>query len=141
MPSSTLTLFDQFTEDLGKKVHNLSTDSLAVALTNTAPNASTGAALADITEISYTNCSSRAITTTSYEHTSGDNPLVIADLTLTASGGNVGPFRYVVLYNDTSTSDKLIGWLDYNSSLTLADGESLVLDFSAVNGILQVNKT
>ena len=60
MPSSTLTLFDQFTEDLGKKVHNLSADSLVVALTDSAPNASTGAALADITEISYTNCSSRA---------------------------------------------------------------------------------
>ncbi len=93
MPSSTLTIFDQFPEDLGKKLHNLSTDSIVVALTNTEPNASTNTALSDITEVSYTNCSSRAITTTSYEQSGGDTPLVLQDLTLTGTGGDVGPFR------------------------------------------------
>lgn len=141
MPSSTLTIFDQFPEDLGKKLHNLSTDAIAVALTNTEPNASTNAALTDITEVSYTNCSSRAITTTSYEQSGGDTPLILQDLTLTCTGGDVGPFRYVVLYNDTSTGDRLIGYLAYSESITLHDTEQLVIDFSAINGILQVNKT
>lgn len=138
---ATLQKFQQFAEDLGKKVHNLSADSLRVALTNTAPNLSTNAVLADITEISYTNCSSRAVTTTSYEHTAGVARLILADLTLTATGGPVGPFRYVVLYNDTPTSpaDALIGSLDYGSSITLADGESFVIDFDGVNGILAVS--
>lgn len=138
---ATLQKFQQFAEDIGKKVHNLSADSLRVALTNTAPNLGTHAVLADISEISYTNCSSRAITTTSYEHTAGVARLILADLTLTATGGNVGPFRYVVLYNDTPTSpaDALIGYLDYGSSITLADGESLVIDFDGTNGILAVS--
>jgi hypothetical protein len=128
--------FNQFVEDLAKKVHNLSTDTLKVALTSVAPVA-TNEVLADLTEISYTNCSSRAVTTTSAEQTSGTLKLILADLTLTATGGSMSAFRYVVLYNDTPTSpaDPLIGWFDYGSSITLATGESLTLDFDNTNGV------
>mgnify|MGYP003490089156 CR=1 FL=1 len=139
MPSSTLTAVDSLVEAIAEKVHNLGSDSLRVALTNSAPRAG-NTVLANITEISYTNCSSRALTVSASSQTSGTYKLVISDLVLTASGGNVGPFRYVVIYNDTATSDELIGWLDYGSSITLADGETLTLDFSAANGILQIAK-
>ena len=46
-----------------------------------------------------------------------------------------------MLYNDdpTSPADPLIGYLDYGADITLADGESLLLDFSAANGILQIS--
>jgi hypothetical protein len=112
---------------------------LVVALTNAsnAPSASADAVLADLTQISYTNLSSRNITTTSYEQTSGTAKLILADLTLTASGGSVAAFRYVVIYNDTPTSpaDPLIGWYDYGSEITLASGESLLIDFDGTNGL------
>jgi hypothetical protein len=130
--------FNQFVEDLAKKVHNLGSDALKIALTNTAPTSS-NAVLADITEISYTNLSSRAITTSSCSQTSGTLKLVLADLVLTASG-SVGPFRYVVLYNDTPTSpaDPLIGYYDYGSSISLANGETFTIDFDNTNGVLQL---
>lgn len=136
---ATLNKHNQFSEDLGKKVHNLSADALRVALTNVAPVAG-NSVLADLTEIAYTNCSARAITTTSYEQTAGLSKLILADLTLTATGGSVGPFRYVEIYNDTPTSpaDPLIGWYDYGSSITLADGESIVIDFDGSNGVFTV---
>lgn len=128
---ATFTKVFQFVEDLAKGVHNLSTGSMKVALTNTAPTTAS-AVLADITEISYTNCSSRAVTVTSCEQTSGTANLILVDLVLTASGGSVGPFRYVVLYNDTPTSpaDPIIGFVDYGSSITLASGETLTIDWA-----------
>lgn len=139
---ATYTKFNQFVEDLHKKVHKFDTagnsgDSLKVALTNSAPTA-TNAVLADITEISYTNLSSRALTVSSSAQTSGTYKLVIADLTLSATG-SVGPFRYVVIYNDTPTSpaDPLICYFDRGSSITLANGDSLVLDFDGTNGLFQ----
>lgn len=127
---ATFNKFNSFVEAVAEKTHNLGSDQMKVALTNTAPVA-TNTVLANITEVSYTNCSSRNVTTASSSQTSGTYTQVLTDLTLTASGGSVGPFRYVVLYNDTATSDELIGWWDYGSSITLADTETLLIDFSA----------
>ena len=134
---ATYVKFQPFVEHLAEKVHNLGSDTLTVALTNTAPNA-TDATLSQITEISYTNCSSRALTTSASSQSSGTYKLVITDLVLTASGGTVGPFRYVVIYNDTAASDQLIAYFDYGSSITLAAGETFTLDFDASNGLLQI---
>lgn len=116
--------------DTAVSTANMKTDQFVVALSNTAPNASTHDELADITEISYTNCSSRNLTISSAATASGIFSLTLADLTLTASGGSVGPFRYIIIYDDTVTGDKLVGFVDRGSSLTLASGESVLLDFT-----------
>ena len=126
--------FNSFVEAIAEKVHNLGSDTLTIALTNTAPVA-TNTQRSDLTEISYTNCSARAITTSSSTQTAGTYKLTLADLTLTATG-TVGPFRYVVIYNDTATNDELIAFDDYGSSITLNNGESFLIDFSAANGVL-----
>lgn len=126
--------FNSFVEAVAEKVHNLGSDVLTVALTNTLP-VNTNTVLANITQISYTNLSSRIITTTSSSQTSGTYKLVLQDLVLTATGA-VGPFRYIVIYNDTATNDELIGWYDYGSSISLATTDTLTLDFDATNGLL-----
>lgn len=140
---ATFNKVNDFVEHLAEKVHNLGSDTIAVALSNTAPGSETtdptgdgNGILANVTEISYTNCSSRVVTTTSSAQTGGTYKLTLTDLTLTASGGPVGPFRYIYLYNDTATNDELIGYYDYGSSITLADGESLTIDFDDGNGAL-----
>lgn len=136
---ATFNKFNSFVEALAEKSHNLGADTLTVALT-AAANApvATNTVLANLTQISYTNCSTRAITTSSSAQSSGTYKLVLTDLVLTASGGTVGPFRYVVIYNDTATSDELIGWYDYGSDITLANGETLTIDFDGTNGLLQI---
>ena len=127
---ATFNKFNCFVENLAEKVHNLGGDQLKVALTNSAPSA-TNTVLADITEITYTYASTRNITTSSSSQTSGTYSLVVSDLTITASGGSVGPCRYAVFYNDTAASDPLIGYYDYGSSITLSDTETLLLDFGS----------
>ena len=134
---ATFNKFNAFVEALAEKVHNLQSDQLKLALTNTAPT-SAGAILTDITEITYTNLSTRNLTVASSAQTSGTYKLTITDLVLTASGGSVGPFRYVVLYNSTTASGNLIGWYDYGSSITLADTETLTVDFDGTNGVLTI---
>lgn len=127
---ATFTKFYSLNEALAEKVHNLGSDQLKVALTNSAPVA-TNTKLSDLTEISYTYCSSRNITTVSSSQTTGNYALVNSDLTLTASGGAIGPFRYIVIFNDTATNKELLAWGDYGSSITVNDGETFTLDFGA----------
>lgn len=129
-----------FVEHLAEGVHNLGSDQLVIALSNTAPGsegtpptgATTACVLANVTQITYTNLSSRNVTTSSSSQSAGTYALVLTDLVLTASGA-VGPFQYVYLYNDTPTSpaDPLIGYWDYGSALSLANGETFTVDFGA----------
>lgn len=133
---ATFNKFDSFVEALAEKVHDLGSDQLSIALTNTVPVA-TDSVLADITEISYTNLSTRDITTVSSSQTSGTYKLVLQDLVLTATG-TVATFRYVVLYNNTAASDNLIGWYDYGQTVTLLDGETFTIDFDGAAGALTI---
>lgn len=134
--------YNVFVEDLAEKVHNLGADTLKVALSNTTPNAGTHTSFTDITEISAGNgytAGGNAASVTSSAQTSGTYKLVLGDpSTWSATGGSIGPFRYAVLYNDTSVSDKLIGWWDYGTAITLADGESFTVDFDPSSGVLTI---
>ena len=121
--------FYSFVEALCEKKHDLSTDVIKVALCNAtnAPTA-TNAVLTDLTTVSTTGLDDITPTIVSSNQTVGVYSLVLADLTMTASS-DVGPFRYVVLYDDTATNKELICWYDYGSEITLHSGESLTLDF------------
>lgn len=132
---ATFNKINAFVSDIGSKIHNFSSDQLTVALTNTAPGAES--ILANLTQISYTNLSSRNITTTLWSQTSGTARLVVADLTLTASGA-VSPFRYIYIYNDTASNKNLIGYYDYGSTITLANGDTFTIDFDQVNGVFTI---
>ena len=133
---ATFTKFYSFTEALAEKKFNLGTDTLKVALTNTAP-ALTNTQLLDITEISYTNLSSRTLTVSSSSQTTGTYKLVLADLVLTASGA-VGPFRYIVIYDDTAANKDLICYYDYGSSTSLVNTQTFTIDFSPSTGVIQI---
>lgn len=139
---ATYTKFNQFTEDVAEKVHNLGSDQLKVALTNTLP-VNTNTVYANLTApLATTNLSGATpfnITTTTSAQTSGTYKLVLTDLVLTATGA-VGPFRYVVVYNDTPTSpaDPLIAWFDYGSSISLVSGDTFTIDFDPSAGFLTI---
>jgi hypothetical protein len=133
---ATFNKFQPFVEAVAEKKHNLGSDQLVAALTNTVP-VNTNAILTDITQVSYTNLSTRNVTTSASAQTSGTYKLTLTDLVLTASG-TVATFRYVVLYNDTATNDDLIAWWDYGSAVTLANGETFTIDFDGSAGVLTI---
>lgn len=132
---ATFTKFESFVEYLAEGVMNLGADTLKIMLTNSAPLV-TNTVKANLTEISpgfgY-SAGGPTVTITSSSQSGGTYSLVGSDVAITAAGGSVGPFRYAVLYDDTPTSpaDPLIAFWDYGSSVTLATGETLTVDFGA----------
>lgn len=143
---ATFNKFQIFVQDLAHGVHDLKTGTshaFKVMLTNTAPVA-TNAVLGDLSEISagngYAAGGASAGTVTGSE-TSGTFKFICgSDPAWTASGGAIGPFRYAVIYNSTPSSPlkPLLGWWDYGSSITLADGETFTVDLDQTAGVLQI---
>jgi hypothetical protein len=125
---------------MAEKVHDLDSDTLKIALSNTTLSAGMTnlAAVTQITASGGYTTGGKQISITSGSQTAGTYKLVLADLVFTASGASMGPFRYVVLYNDTAASDELIGAWDYGSSITLADTETFTIDMSPTNGVLTI---
>ena len=127
--------FRQFVEELAKKAHNLDTDTLRLALTNTAPtNTDTvfdpGSLHPPPAAANGYTTGGNTLTGQDAEQVAGVLTLSANDSVFTATAGGIGPARYVILWNDTHASDGLIGWWDYGSSFTLADGETLTVDFT-----------
>ena len=141
---ATFYKFNSFVEAVMEGKHNFSDaggDTLKIALC-AAANApvATNSVLGNLTEIAYTNLTTsgagdRALTIASSSQTSGTYSLVLNDITLTASGGTVSAFQYIVVYNSSATNSELVGWVDRGSEITLADTQQLLLDFDNVNGL------
>lgn len=128
---ATASTTNQFKEDIAEKVHNLGSDALKIVLSNAAIDAS-DASLSDLTEIAAGNgytAGGNAITVLSSAQSGGTYSLVLNIFTLTASGGSIGPFRYVALIN-SSASNKIVAWFDRGAAMTLANGESYTINSS-----------
>ena len=129
--------FQDYTEQLNKGVHIWGTHTFKVALTNTAPVA---------TQTSFDAVTAHAAPAAANGYTAGGHTLAVTigeaagtttvgvdAVVITATAGGIGPFRYIVVYNDTATSpaDALVMYADYGSSITLADGETFTITFNS----------
>lgn len=128
--------FENFVSDLANKVHDLlgTDDTLEIYLSNAAPSASADNVKADLAEITNENgYAAPQDTANNGTETTGTLTVAATDITITASGGTIGPFQYVVLQNTTPTSplDPLIAWWDHGGAITLQDGESFTVDFGS----------
>lgn len=131
--------FQPFVEHMVEGRVNVGNDPMVIILCNAAPDATDGvySDLADDSEVVNGNgyvTGGLPVGVTSSGQTGGTYTLVLNDLTITASGGSIGPFRYFVLASISSDSPSeryLCGYWDYGSNLTLADGESVTADFGA----------
>lgn len=121
--------FNAFVEAIGRQAHNLNVDTLKILLTNVPPVAK-NAVRADLREIAAGNgyaAGGNVVEETAYKQSGGTARLVGNAVTFQASGGEMAPFRYAVLYNATAANGDLIGWWDYGESITLHDGETFTV--------------
>jgi hypothetical protein len=123
--------FNSAIEKIAEGNIDLDGGTLAMALTNSAPTASTGSTLADITQIANGNgytANGAGVTPASSSHSSGTYTLVFNDITAlwTATGGAMAGFRYIVLHDG---SDLIMYW-DLGSTINLNSGDSLNIDFT-----------
>lgn len=129
--------FEKLSEDVASGVHNFDAagDTLKAYLSNATPNVVTHSIKSNLAEIAMTNEANHGAGGGDVQNSisrSGEVTSVVgSDLLFLASGGTVGPFRYVILYNDTPTipADPLIGYWDYGSEITLSDGQTFLTDF------------
>lgn len=124
--------FLDFVEQLGLSEHQLNTDVIRFALTDVLP-VNTQTVFDPVTNHAapaaangYTTGGDDVLNT--WAETGGTATLSGTDITVTATAGGLGPFRYIVAYNDTNATDKLVVYYDHGTSITLADGESFVID-------------
>lgn len=135
MATSSWNKFQDFSEQLSRGVHDFDAHTFKVALTNTAPVATqTTWNVTDHPAPTAANgyTAGGSATTISISEAAGTTTVQGTQVIFTATTGGIGPFRYVVLYNDTATSpaDAAIAYFDYGSSITLGDTETLTLKFN-----------
>lgn len=129
--------FNVFVSDLAQKVHNLGSDTLKIMLTDVAPVA-TNTVKANITEITAGNgyvAGGMTATLVSDVDTAGVYKLILAQVSLTASGGSVAQFRYAVLYNSTTASGNLIAYFDNGAEINLTNGNTFTVALDQTNGV------
>ena len=129
---ATYNKFQGFVGYLGLATVNLNTDTFNLYLSNATPSASADDVKGDLAEITNQNGYTAPVDIqNTYAEATGTGTMTAVDVTVTASGGTVGPFQYVVIYDDTHASDILMCWYDYASALTLQIGESFTTDFGS----------
>lgn len=125
---ATFVKFEVWSEHQAKGVHNLHADTLKFYLSNAAPNAATHQVKADLAEIAAGNGypAGGVDVQNAVVRTGPVTTVTGVDVTITASGGSVPPFRYAILQNDSQASPlkPLIGYYDYGSAITLLDGDT-----------------
>lgn len=122
--------FNDFSEQLIRGNHDFDSHVFKLFLTNSQPVAG-NTVKADIPEISagFGYPAGGATLSITITESGGVTVLRAPEVVYTANGGAIGPFRYGVIYNDTSPGKPLVGWFDYGQS-TLQDAESIAVRFN-----------
>lgn len=130
---ATFNKVQDFVEQLLRGVHNLTAAGHVVkaVIHSDAPQAADDE-LADLTQITGTGYTAGGEDIQNdMSETGGTASMTATDVIWTATAGDWTAGRYISIYNDTSTGDKLIGGWDYGTNFTLGNGETFSLDFGA----------
>lgn len=135
--------FDDFHLQLLRGTHQFQTHTFKLVLCNVAP-VDTNSLLGDLTQISAGNgYTAGGFTLSNVALTKdGGTTKVTADaVSIVASGGSIGPFEYIAIYNDTAANDPLVAWEQIpGGARTVTDGNTLNLNIGGANGFTIVQR-
>lgn len=143
---ATWVMFHEAMYNIGNGAIDLDSHTFKAVLTNTAPSQAADDELADITQIAASNGYTTGGVTLSgvtWAETGAGTGVwqwTCSDFSWTASGGTMPDFRYVVIYDDTSTGDKLLAEVDYGGTVQITDGNSFTVDIQS-NGVVRFTVT
>lgn len=134
MAAGTVTVFDQFLQDVGRKVHQLETDVIKLGLITNAvtPTASTadprwGAggttnfATNEVTPGGNYSANGPDISAT-YSQAAGTATFDAGDVSIAQNGSNPTTARWGIGYNSTSAGKEVVFFIDLGSVIDLSTG-------------------
>lgn len=150
MAAGDIVFFDQFRLDLGKKLHDLSADSIKLALVTSTVTPSKTTADPRWGSGGSTNLSSNQVSTAGTSYVTGGTALssrtwtiagtptarpVLRAANITWAQDASGPTnaRWGILYNDTDSGKRAIGYVDLGSDRSLVSGP-LTIDWNGTDG-------
>jgi hypothetical protein len=137
MPTASYAKYTSGVEFLVEGI-NAGSDAWKVALSNTVNVADTTftAGTTDLATGNGYTAGGNAATTSSSTQTAGTYKLVLNSPATWTATGSVGPFRYAILW-DSTTSQPVAYW-DYGSSITLTTGDTFTVTLDGTNGVFTV---
>lgn len=140
----TINFYNKFIEYLGDNSIDADGDTFDIILLNaTHTFTATHTQLTDVSanELSTGNgytAGGTALTSVTWTESAGTVTFDAADVTWTASGGDIGPATDAVIFSDTSTGDLLMCSVDFDGAQTAGDGTDFQITWNA-SGIFTIS--
>ena len=122
MAAGDVTLFNEFKEDVGQKVHNLSSDTFKLALVTNSVTPAATTADPRWGSGGTTETGGPTIGSTTYSETAGVATFDGADNFIASNGSNPNNARWGIIYNDTSTGKEAVAFVDLGAVTDLTAG-------------------
>ena len=143
---ATLEIYTQFMTNLATAQINLSADTLKLILVNGYSFDATDQQYSEVlaSEIADGNgytIGGEAMTGSTFGYSEAESRYEwdVDDVTVTATGGDIGPCTGAIIYSDSSVDDKLIGYIDFEGTKSASDGTDLRIAVNTTDGLLYID--
>jgi hypothetical protein len=135
MAAGDVTLFNEFKEDVGQKIHNLSSDTFKLGLVTNAvtpaattadprwgAGGSTNLSSSQVTPGGNYSTGGPTLASTTWSETSGTATFDAADVSIAQNASNPNNARWGIIYNDTSAGKEAVAFVDLGGVTDLTAG-------------------
>ena len=135
MAAGDITLFNEFKEDVGQKIHNLSSDTFKIALVTNAvtpaagtsdprwgAGGSTNLSTYEVTPGGNYSAGGATLSSSTWSETAGTATFDASDVTIAQNASNPNNARWAIIYNDTSSGKEALAFVDLGGVTDLTAG-------------------